>query len=101
MERDTFMIVYTLIKEKFPFHGKLKSGAKHAYNSAKVSGFSKSRVYLTVYGDVCDFQSVPLTEIAKQMHFENGKVYIFDDHKNKVEIGSYVMSESNGKSLPA
>jgi hypothetical protein len=88
---DIQMIVYTLTKDKFPFYGKLRTGVKHEYNTAFVSSFSKSRVYLKVCGDVYGLQCVPLAEIAKQMHFEDEKVYIYDDYKNKIQIGTYVI----------
>jgi hypothetical protein len=81
--------ITSLTKDKFPFHGKLKNETKHKYHHAKIENTSGSRAYLTVYVDIGEFKDVPYTEIAKRMYFENGDIYIIDDYKNKVIIGTY------------
>jgi hypothetical protein len=73
--------ITSLNQSKFPMCGKVDAWK---FNYAKVKHTSGTRVYLTVFRD-----NIPLTEITKQMTFEDGTIYIKENSKNKIAIGTY------------
>lgn len=86
------IIIKEITKDTFPFIGSTKEYSNKAYNKnfnrAFISYTSKTQAYLIVMDN-----DIKLTEISKRMNFEKGKIYLKDDKKNIINIGSYEQFE--------
>lgn len=76
----------TVTPDRFPFAGTVQTDfGMREVAAARVTRVSRGRVYLAVYRE----DGIAQTEIAKQMQFDGGRIYVTNPSGQRVEIGTY------------